>query len=176
MLAIFFIFAESPGTARDCDARRLLPQINATYKVLREGRQLSDSTEALGRIHQRWRSFCKQGRYLAPPSVVIGLGRLTKFPIARYTIASALIDVGPNLKYSRSYLNAAIKDQRRIEDRNRQMASPLLPPTYNIAYDGLRCVMKKITAGVHDSNLCQGVDSLNRESDDMLRSVNPDAR
>lgn len=68
----------------------------------------------------------------------------------RSYIAEVLIDVGHNLRYARSEVVEALKDEAR---RNSHTDFPE-SSSYTFTYSSLRCLLTKIDSGVLDRKLC----------------------
>jgi hypothetical protein len=171
MFLMSFLAAAAMPTER-CAALDVVPITTNVTEVV-EAPNDTVFLERLGALHAYWRSQCLQSRRLASIAVVRQVARLLEIPGARMITAEILIDLGPNLTHAREEMNRAIPDQIRVEERNRRtyIGRPLLPPSYHIVLDSLRCVRRKMLTGRIDEALCGYIVESNADSDRARASV-----
>jgi hypothetical protein len=115
----------------------------------------SGQADSLNALHAYWRTVCADARREANETIIDELARLLKLPIARLTIASMLVEVGPKLPRAEAAVTAAAVDQERIDRETAIAAEPAIPTTDRIVSMSLKCVERKIGTGDRDEELCQ---------------------
>jgi hypothetical protein len=113
-----------------------------------------DGLQSLGNLVKYWKSTCPKQRFAVSRSTVKKLSHLLARQPAILPVSSMLVDIGPNLRASRSDVNAAIKIQTAREDAAFMASSPIRPTTGRIVSYSLRCVREKMSTGRLDWRYC----------------------
>lgn len=116
-----------------------------------------EESEEIYSLQDRWLAHCPESRREASRPVVTALARLLRRPGSRLAAASMLVEVGPNLRYVRRDVRAALADQQRLDRRNARSAVGLLPADQGVVAMSLRCLLSKIRTGQRDAVLCSPV-------------------
>jgi len=153
ILLIFAAFTQSPVETPTCehlDARK----ISLLVKRASDTGYFGEAARPVGDLRMYWVGTCPDDRFNASKRTVKDLSSLLRNGLAREAVANMLLDVGPNLSFARSDVDAAILAQTAHEDALKRASAPIMPEGGIGVASLLRRVRCKIHTGKLDSKFC----------------------